>query len=520
MPAQYSVGLHPNRLMVADTILPASLSIVEDLPARTFLWIDDALPAGPWPKALREQISVTMQNLGWTVVRSGEFGPLELLYRDFVSIFPRLMVDADDADRAAALYGVLHIMLWRRTQRLSELVTFNDDVVRPFTAYLSRYFPKSTPRPAVRETPRIAYLSETSDLFGANAVARITISLMLGQHALRTEDDRPILYCMNEPAPDLLAFATQHGLQVRNVARPTPMQTVGAVLAQLRADDIDLLIADNNSPVATMVMQRRPVPVQAFHDNGFAPWAISELDLALMGITKPAPNLFADHVVMAQTPRNTAYVFQKVARPAENITNVRAYLRAESGIADPSVVYGFYGRMAKVTADYMTVVETILKADPAAIFFAGGTGICTVIEDCKRHSPVGDRILIYNAFVDGHIVSECIDVFLDSFPFPGGMSCIEVQARGVPVVWLPADGGDEMTLVSAQRDPALKARDAESFVALASGLADPDLREAARSAALKIARRFGDMSGQAEQVEAHLCDAWTRARHMQAGLSS
>jgi hypothetical protein len=490
------------------------------MPARTFAWIDGELPAGPWPKALRRQIGATMQQVGWAVVSSGEFHLLDLLYRDYVSIFPRLMVDADDADCAAALYTVMHIMLWRRTQRLSELLTFNDDVVRPFAAYLSRYFPKSPPRRVVRETPRIAYLSETSELYGANAVARITVSLMLGQQALRGAEDQPILYCLNEPAPDLIAFAAEQGLQIRDVHRSCPTQTVEAVIAQLQADDVDILIADSNCAAATMVMQRRPVPVQAFHENGFAPWAIPELDLALMGITQPVAGLFADRVAMVQTPRNTAYVFQKVARPPQHIADVRAYLRAETGVADPSVVYGFYGRMAKVTADYMAAIEAILTADPAAIFFAGGTGVCTVVQDCKRQSPVGDRIVLHNDFADGHIVSECIDVFLDSFPFPGGMSCIEVQARGVPVVWMPADRADEPAITGDQRDPALRARDLGHFVALASSLADPAWRAAAQPVAREVARRFGDMTAQAEQVEAHLRQAWAMARHAQEGMSS
>ncbi|KQX25925.1 MULTISPECIES: hypothetical protein [unclassified Sphingomonas] len=482
------------------------------LPSVRFDWLGQALPAGPWPSALRAALCDAMKAVGWRAVHAGEFAPLESLYRDFAGLFPRLLVDRDDIDRAADLYTLLHIMLWRRTQLLSELTTFNGDVVRPFAAFLARHVPQQPPRPAIRKIPRIAYLSETSDLFGSNAVARITVSLMLGQHDLREEADRPILYCINRPAPSLWQFAADVGLQLRDMARETPSRTVEAVIAQMAADEIDILIADSNCAVATMVMQRRPAAIQAFHENGFAAWAIPELDLAFLGITRPSPDLFDEGVTMVQTPRNTAFVFQRIERPEQSIAAVRAVLCTESGVAEPSVVYGVYGRMAKITADYMAQVETILLRDPNAIFFAGGTGRISPIMACKQASPAGDRMVIYNDFIDGHVISECIDVFLDSFPFPGGMSCIEVQARGVPVVWMAPPPGSEQLIIGDQRDPNLKARDGDHYVELARQVADPAAWGAFAETAIGIARRFGDMGEQAALVEGHLADAWARVR--------
>lgn len=481
-------------------------------PSVTFDWLQEDLPAGPWSEGLRHALAEAIKSVGWNAVHQGEFAPLERLYGDFVSLYPRLMVDRSDIDRAADLYTLLHIMLWRRTQVLAELTCFNSDVVKPFTDYLSRQFPRHAPRASTREVPRIAYLSETSDLFGSNAVARITVSLMLGQHDLREEADWPILYCINKPTQGLWNFADSFGLQVRDMARATPLQSVEAILDQLRTDDIDILIADSNCAVATMVMQRRPAAVQAFHENGFATWAIPELDMAFLGITRPSPNLYIDGVTMHQTPRNTAYIFQRIPRPQANIDEVRSVLCTESGVATPSVVYGVYGRMAKITADYMAQVDAILRADPNAIFFAGGTGRISPVIACKQASPAGDRMVIYNDFIDGHIVSECIDVFLDTFPFPGGMSCIEVQARGVPVVWMAPPPDSEQLIIGDQRDPVLKARDADHYVELARQVADPAAWAGFGETAIAIAHRFGDMTEQAMLVEGHLRAAWAAVR--------
>lgn len=480
--------------------------------ALRFDWLDGELPAGPWSDHLRAGLGAVIRTVGWEAVQQGEFLPLANLYRDFASLFPRLLVDRGDVDRAAELYALLYTMLWRRTQKLSELKTFNADVVEPFAAFVSRHFPKQAPTPSEREIPRIAWLSETSDLFGSNAIARITVSLMLGQQALRDEADWPILYCINRPAPCLLAFAEEHGLRIRDMTRDTPSRTAQAVVEQVKLDGIDILIADSNCAVATIVMQQRPAPVQAFHENGFASWAIPELDLAFMGITQPSRDLFADHVAMVQTPRDTHFVFQHQARPPEMIDAVRGVLCTESGVAGPSVVYGVYGRMAKITADYMALVDAILRSDPNAIFFAGGPGRISPILDCKLASPAGDRMVIYNKFIDGHLISECIDIFLDTFPFPGGMSCVEAQARGVPVVWMKPTSEDELCLVADHRDQRLLARDADHYVELARQCADPAAWGDYSDAAFEIARRHGDMREQTVLVERLLGEAWAKAR--------
>lgn len=483
-----------------------------DMPLR-FEWLDEELPAGPWSPAQREALSAVIAGLGWEAVGRGDFGPLASLYRDFASLFPRLMVDRTDLDRAAGIYSLLYTMLWRRTQLLGELRVFNDDVVRPFSAFVTGLHPPSPVVPSGRSVPRIAWLSETSDLFGSNAIARITVSAMLGQQALREEADWPRLYCINPPAPCLLGFAAEHDLRVVDLSRDTPSHTAAAVVAQVQADGIDILIADSNCAVATIVMAQRPAPVQVFHENGFAPWAIDELDLAFMGVSPPAPGLFDPRVRMVQSPRNTAFPFQCQPRPPEMVDAVRGVLCSESGIDQPSVVYGVYGRMAKITADYMALVERILLADPRAIFFAGGTGGIAPIVACMEGSPVADRMVIYNQFIDGHVISDCIDIFLDTFPFPGGMSCVEAQARGVPVIWMePAAAQDALCLIAEQRDVRLRAGSGDAYVALARAAADPAAWGDYSDAAFHIARRHGDMREQAALLETHLRAAWSRAQ--------
>jgi hypothetical protein len=92
------------------------------------------------------------------------------------------------------------------------------------------------------------------------------------------------------------------------------------------------------------------------------------------------------------------------------------------------------------------------------------------------------------------------------------MSCIEVQARGVPVVWMAPPPEDEQQIVGDQRDPRLMARNADDYVALALKLSDPVTWSAHGETAMEIAHRFGDMSEQAALVEGLLRAVWTKAR--------
>lgn len=476
-----------------------------------FDWLQEALPGGPWPEPLRAALCDVMKQVGWPAVQQGERARLAALYRDFTTLFPQFLAAAGDVDRAADLYTLLHILLWRSTQDLAELKRFNTDVVLPFAGYLARHFPKRSLRPATRDIPRIAYLSETRDLFSSNAVAKTTVSLMLGQHAIRDPDDWPFLYCINQPVQNLWDFAAEAGLRVRDMSRPTPSQMTQAIVSQLAADEIDIVIADSNCAVATMVLQQRPCRVQAFHENGFAPWGIPELDLAFMGITKPSAGIFDDRVAMRETPRNTASVFHRVARPQGQIDALRNVLCAGTGVAQPSTIYGFYGRMAKITPAYMALVEEILERDPQAIFFAGGTGSTAMVLERRAASPAGDRIILYDEFIDGHLVSACIDVFLDTFPFPGGNACLETQAHGVPVVWMQPAPDSAMQLVYTLRDARLKARDGAQFVALSLQLANPDLRQEHGAFAQALVARHGDMTEQASLVEDLLRAAWKQA---------
>ncbi len=477
-------------------------------------WLDETLPEEVWPRELRSRVAHAILQTGWDSVARGEAQDLRKLYREFATLYPRLMCEAVDVDILAEVYSLLYLMIWRQAQVLSDLKPFNVDVVKPFNRFLNLHFGKSHLRPYVWRRPRIAYLTESNDLDYGNAVGRITVSLMIGQMSLRPESEWPILYCIGEnPQASLFSFCDRHALVAHNLRRPGALATVSAVLDRCANDDIDILVSDHCGAIATMIFQRGAARLQAFHENGFAAWAIPELDAVLLGITKSGQGLVEDRVAVTRTPRNTALVFQVRERSPSDIKALRAWIQAEAGTEHISTLFGFYGRMSKVTPAYLGAVERILSALPDSVFFVGGSGRGEEVLKFKQSSPAGSRIVIKNEFVDGHIVAEVLDVFLDTYPFPGGMSCIEVQARGIPVVWMTnAETERELAIIADQRDPALKSTDTDMFVAHALDLQNSAGRRVYKDRAIEIARRFSDVDSEAAEVERFFHALWKKAK--------
>lgn len=86
--------------------------------------------------------------------------------------------------------------------------------------------------------------------------------------------------------------------------------------------------------------------------------------------------------------------------------------------------------MARITLPYVAILEEMPERDPQAIFFAGGTGAIAMVVERRATSPTSARIILHGEVIDGHLVSEGIDIVLDTFPFPGGNACLAAQAHG------------------------------------------------------------------------------------------
>jgi predicted O-linked N-acetylglucosamine transferase (SPINDLY family) len=128
---------------------------------------------------------------------------------------------------------------------------------------------------------------------------------------------------------------------------------------------------------------------------------------------------------------------------------------------------GTYGRLAKITHEYLCVLGTIATDNPDVAIVLSGTGDATRINEFIASEGLSDRFTVVDRYVDGHVWGHLIHVFLDTFPFQGGAECREMLAKGKPVVCMFSS---EMPNFAAMRHPHLVARSTGEYAAIVSRL--------------------------------------------------
>lgn len=275
------------------------------------------------------------------------------------------------------------------------------------------------------------------------------------------------------------------GVAVTVTGGETPAEQLAEAEAAIAALAPDILITDMNNAVPLAVFARRAAPVQLFLSGGLPAFPQPGLDGVFdsFGIGAAACGWGKARVLPFRPPWDLEMLLPP--RDESQIAAERAAMPPGDG-----PVFGVYGRLVKLTPEYLRAVERILLAVPRARFVAGGTGDPAPILAFAAASPAGSRIHAQARFVPGHAWGRVLDVFLDTWPLTGGESVRECMAKGCPVVSLHSP---EMPALDRQRDPLLLARDWDGFVGHAVPLlTDAGLRREASVRAIAFARRMAD----------------------------
>jgi hypothetical protein len=307
--------------------------------------------------------------------------------------------------------------------------------------------------------------------------------------------------------PSFVEALREEGVAVTVTAADTAAARLAQVESALAEVAPDILISDMNNAVPLAVFARRAAPAQVFLQAGLPAFPEPGLDAVFDGFGIGARA--AGWGRARRLPLLLPWDLEMLAPPPD-----AAQLEAErAALSGDGPLCGVYGRLVKLTPDYLRAVERILLAVPEARFVAGGTGDPAAIEAFARSSAAGARLRVQPRFVPGHAWGRLLDLFLDTWPQTGGESVRETMAKGCPVVALHSA---EMPAFDAQRDPALLARDWDGFCRLAIRLLrDPTAHADAGRAAAAFARRMADRApfraATAEAVSVLLADARRRA---------
>jgi hypothetical protein len=435
------------------------------------------------------------------------------VYPALIAIFKSTLTPDLPAGLAARLYESLGLLHWMTSDDAQKVASFRSDVVAPFAHHVRQWAQdlQLAPRRLPGNPPyRVAYMGQSCELIVSEAVTPLIHSLLTGHASLGTERFRFFYYALNGLTPAYRREVETLGVTVREFeAASLPCASLARLRSRLDADRIDALLCLDPMGPATVLYATRSAPVQMLLDAGFSAWLGSDsLDYTMLSFA-------GDPTLLDLSPTaheridyhfDTRFVF-----PAVDPEEVAAQRARFDGARH---VYGFVGRLVKLTPDYFRVLRGILERVSDARIYLGGFGDATAIRDAlSAFGSMADRVIVDPHAVNGPVLMHAIDTFLDTFPFIGGLACLQAQAARRPVVYMADARPGFARLLGVSRDSTLKASSLDDYVALASRLAlDPTHYEARAREARRVATRMTHVASTAAAVEDALDRLIQRAR--------
>ena len=394
-----------------------------------------------------------------------------------------------DIDALCYGYDLLYFLYWCRGGAVAEQQGFADDVVRPMSAALRRQVaagddetgdPSLRARPRTIDLPiRVALLCQFVSRGPGNAIAeanRVLVhTLAANRHRYRVS---LFAWMMHDPAT--LAEYEALGVEVHAIVASTPSERIARLEAAFVEVRPDIVITDMNASVPTVLFERGIAPTQVYYQFGMPHWPLASIDglFHVWDFDLAGAGFDSATSVMMTIP----YDLERFAGPVS-----RHSLDEERARLPAGRLIGTYGRLAKLSPEFIETAVAAVKDQSDVTLVFGGSGDPALAQETIDRLGAGTRAAVVARFVDGHLWGHILEVFLDTFPQPGGASCLEMLAKGKPVVGLRSS--DASNLIETQRVDMLSARDARDYAGIVSRLLsdEPFRRRAAESTRALVA---------------------------------
>jgi hypothetical protein len=214
---------------------------------------------------------------------------------------------------------------------------------------------------------------------------------------------------------------------VRAITAASPAERIALTEAAIRADRPDVLMTDMNASLPAVLFERRSAPLQVFYQFGMPIWPLRNIDAVFHVWDFDRALVGFDQAIC--TELTIPYDLTRFASTPdpELVASERAQLPLGRLI-------GTYGRLAKITPEFLRAVTDAISDIPDVTVVLGGVGDADPINRTLAALGMIGRCVVLAHHVNGHVWGHLMDVFLDTFPQPGGASCLEVIAKGKPVV--------------------------------------------------------------------------------------
>jgi hypothetical protein len=372
-----------------------------------------------------------------------------------------------------------YFVVWCFTQSNEEQCRLSLPVMRRLGERFARPRRGRVSKPVSGREPRVVWLATYAESHGP-----ISVALRLCATAMLKGNCEVIVYAWREHDEEFLQRLRGQGATFRIFNARKPELIIYEIERSLEIDRPDVVIADMNTAIPMVLFARGVAPAQIFFQAGPPAWPGPGLDAVF--------NSFGFDAELAGWGSAMQLQLGSYLDIADLIGSaLEEDLAAERRLFAPGLrLVGSYGRLVKVTIEYLQAAERILKRCPDIGLALGGTGDASHIRDFIAASSVRERIFLEERFVSKHVWGRMLTLFLDTWPITGGVSAREVLAKGTPVVMLR---NAEMPALHRQRDPALIAADWAQYESFAVDLlTDPSAYARASANASALASRLSD----------------------------
>lgn len=393
------------------------------------------------------------------------------------------------------LYDKISFMYWGMSQELNYLKICDSSVTKPFSQYLIDYFQNNQFQRRTtfssRAKKRICYLGYNTSYYGAYAVGRVMYSVFKGHYELNSGDFEFYYYSYGAVDESFLQEITSFGFIIKRFEQIVNLPEKLKTMRQSFFDDeIDIVISEMPWGIPTYLFESRVAPIQIYFSLGFHYWSLQNMDWLIL--PKDGTSLEGyQNLVNLDVNLDIKFLIKEI--PVIELESERKNYPMNS------VVLGAIQRLVKISNIYLkTCEEILLKHNNTILILAGGGEQKHIIEFFKQKN-LSSRVFL-PGFIDPHMYAQIIDIYLDTFPFPGGHSALEVMAYGKPVVHMYSE--DWNLMAKKGRDQNLIAQNVEDYSRCVTQLLkDKEFYAKCQAKALKIIENYTDLKHSADEFE-------------------
>ena len=414
--------------------------------------------------------------------------------------FRRLLRDTRlDVRQACRMHDALWGMWWCAASSLDDMRPIYSQVCLPFHDFLERHglVAERSHRPSCGAKPlRVAYLMHYAHAERGNAVAPLIHSLSRA-HA-RLPNRKVFVYAVQWVDDTWFpASFADCPITARSFKQNADYARLDELFEKLQADEVDAVITDVTSSIASVLFARRVAPVQVRLDLGLPYWFQPEIDLVLLSGKRwrDCYPFERDRAAEIRLNQERGSMF--------HIPDESKIKEARATRPSAATVIGVFTRLIKITPPYLNIIRRVLLKLPQTHLLVGGTGDPRPMQEFMAAPELAGRITFLHRNVDLAVYAHAIDIFVDTFPMIGGLACREIAAQGVPVLSLRSN---EWTLKQDQdRDPLSIAENEPALLQLIErAVVDLEFRHLCAVAAVSATTAISDVAISAREVDSKI----------------